>query len=88
MRHARRAGKRDANEHAVAHVARLAGWRVLQLDSFDLLCHRDDGRVLMVEVKSGEKSPLTGHQKRLIAEGWPLVVIRSVEEAEKIFGQE
>ena len=39
--------------------------------------------VAMAEVKSGHKS-LTPRQQALIDEGWPLVVIRSVEEAERL----
>lgn len=83
MQHARRAGKRDAIEAAVISVARRHGWLVLQLDAFDLLCCRGE-RLIPVEVKTGNK-PLTVYQEGLVRDGWPLVVVRSVEEAEGVF---
>lgn len=83
MKHARRAGKRDAIEPFVIGEARRQGWLVMQLDSVDLLCFRR-GVFMVVEVKTGN-APLTGHQKRLVSEGWPLVIIRSVEEAREVF---
>lgn len=79
----RRAGKRDAIEPFVIGEARRAGWLVMQLDSFDLLCFRR-GVFLVVEVKTGDK-PLTHHQENLVNEGWPLVIIRSVEQAREVF---
>lgn len=80
----RRAQKRDAIEPFVIGEALRAGWLVLQLSEFDLLCFRD-GVIMMVEVKSGDEAKLTRHQEKLIAKGWPLVIIRSVEQAREVF---
>lgn len=79
----RRAGKRDAIEPFVIGEARRAGWLCMQLDSVDLLLFRK-GVFMVVEVKTGE-AKLTRHQEKLIEDGWPLVIIRSVEEAREKF---
>ena len=83
-RFARRAGKRDAIEPSIVGLLRYRGYLVMQLDIFDLLVFKH-GEFWIVEVKSGEKPKLTNHQVKLLADGWPLVVIRSVEEAEALF---
>ena len=83
-RFARRAGKRDAIEPFIVGLLRHRGYLVMQLDTFDLLAFKH-GEFWIVEVKSGEKPKLTRHQEKLVADGWPLVVIRSVEEAEEMF---
>lgn len=83
-RFARRAGKRDSLEPSVVSLLRSRHYKVMQLDAFDLLVFKE-GRFFIVEVKTGEKAKLTGHQLKLLAEGWPLIVIRSIEEAGEIF---
>jgi hypothetical protein len=83
MKFARRAGKRDTLEPEVIEIAKKHGWAVEQLDKWDLQCHRR-GWQLSVEVKTG-KAPLTGSQQDLIASGWPLYVVRSLEDAEELF---
>lgn len=55
----------------------------MQLDQIDLLCFRN-GTFMVVEVKTGD-AKLTGHQEKLIEKGWPLVIIRSVEQAREVF---
>jgi Holliday junction resolvase len=80
----RRAAKRDKIEKEVIAVARSHGWEVQQLDVFDLICCRR-GVLLAVEVKSGEKARLTESQKALQMAGWPLVIVRSVEDAQGVF---
>lgn len=78
----RYAKKRDAIEPFVIGVARKKGWKVIQHDKYDLELFRNGVRI-MAEVKSGQKA-LTPRQQALIDDGWPLVVIRSVEEAEEL----
>ena len=83
MRFARRAGKRDTLEAEVIKIARSKGWIVMQLDQFDLLCHRK-GWTLMVEVKSGNKL-LTASQLKILDDGFPLKVVKTLEDAEELF---
>ena len=82
-RYTRRAGKRDTLEPEIIAVAKKHGWDVEQLDNWDLQCHRN-GWLLMVEVKTGN-AKLTQSQQSLLDRGWPLRVIRTVEEAEELF---
>jgi hypothetical protein len=83
MRFARRAGKRDTLEPEVIAVAHQHGWKTMQLDQFDFLAERR-GWLFMVEVKTGKKG-LTTSQLDMLDKGWPLKVVRSVEEAEELF---
>jgi len=76
MKFSRRAGKRDILEKRVIEIAKGRGWDVMQLDQFDLLCHRR-GWLLMVEVKTGNKL--------LTDDGFPLRVIKTEQDAEELF---
>ncbi len=76
----RQAAQRDANEAELVRALRKCGFRV-QLHSawdLDLLCLRCK-RVTPVEVKTA-KGTLTVSQKKLLEEGWPLVVMRSTKD--------
>jgi len=75
-----RAAKRDANEPEIVQALREAGWLVLYLDKFDLLCWHPTRRQLrMVEVKT-PTGKLKPSQEKLLADGWPLEIIRTKED--------
>lgn len=80
-----RHGKRDATEPEIVKGLRDSGYLVLHLDKFDLLVCGPDGSLYMLECKSpgGEVKP---SQKKLTADGWPLHLVYSVEEALSIVG--
>ena len=81
---ARRAKRRDTTEKAIIAALRTVGAQVIQCDAFDLLViHR--GHVHMLECKTG-KEPLTARQERLLADGWPLHIVRDVEQALRAVG--
>lgn len=84
----RRAAKRDAIEPEIIQALRSAGCRVWQLARpFDLLCGRS-GRFTVLEVKSGRRGRLTSAQETDLdrAEGLPVYVVRSVEDALQAVG--
>ena len=77
----RRAAKRDQNEPEIVQELREAGWLVMYLDKFDLLIwHPTQRRLRMVEVKT-ETGALKPSQEKMIAEGWPLEIVRTKEQA-------
>ena len=85
----RRRAKVDSNQEDVVEALRARGYLVLSLASVgggvpDLLVLEPSGRRLgLVEVKR-EKGKLTGDQEQFIAQGWPVTIIRSVEDALKL----
>ena len=76
----RRAAKRDMNEAEIVTALRDAGHLVRQLNDFDLLVQRPDGRLVALEVKNG-KGRLTDAQAAMIRDGWRLNIVRSPLEA-------
>jgi hypothetical protein len=81
----RHAAARDANEPAVLAPFKAAGWPVLLLREIDALVLKPDGSVLMVEVKNKSgRNRLTTRQDQLIAQGWPLLVLRTPEAAQAL----
>lgn len=82
----RRAASRDKNEKALILALKDVGCLVVQLDKFDLLVLRA-GQVYMVEIKNPDgRDRLTPFQKELLAEGWPLHIVRTPEEALRAVG--
>lgn len=77
--------KRDRGERQIIDALRSAGCLVKQLDIIDLLVLTPGGTLAMLEVKYG-RSPLTPAQERLVGEGWPIHVCRSVSEALRCVG--
>lgn len=73
----------DANHAEIVRSLRAVGARVIELArlgaSPDLLVYFR-GRVYVAELKDGSNG-LEPSQKALIADGWPLCVWRSVDEA-------
>jgi len=76
----RRAAKRDMNEAEIVAALREAGHLVVQLDKFDLLVQRQDGRVVMLEVKN-DRGRVTDSQREMMDAGWRLHIVRNPEEA-------
>lgn len=84
----RRAAKRDSNEEAIVAAIRKEGWRVMRLNEFDLLATCGNGcHLVMMEVKT-TTGKLKPSQQKLIDAGWPLIVVRSPEDALKELGYE
>lgn len=80
----RYAKKRDASEAAIISALRKVGAQVVPCDTFDLAVYFR-GTVHLLECKTG-KEPLTATQERLIAEGWPLRIVRTPEEGLRAIG--
>ena len=80
----RYAKKRDRSEAAIIAALRKVGAQVIQCDRFDLLVIYQ-GHVHMLEAKTG-KEPLTASQQQLMDDGWPLHVVRDVDQALKAIG--
>jgi len=81
MSHAgRRAAQRDQNERPIVELFRRAGWQVELTTTWDVTALAPSGDVVLVEIKT-PKGRLTASQKRLIDAGWPIHVVRSLEEA-------
>lgn len=77
----RRAAKRDANEPEIVKALRDRGFLVKHLNEWDLqVCRRNDKMIWMMEVKT-EDGELKESQKKMIADGWPLYIVRSIEDA-------
>ena len=78
-----RAAKRDAVEPSIVKALRDAGYLVTEggwlcdLIVFDPV---GAGRIHLLEVKSA-KGKLTPTQESAIAQGWPVAIVRSVEDA-------
>jgi len=78
------AAKVDRNHNEITQTLRKLGWRCIYLKTpCDLLICRG-GQVRLVEIKRDAKAPLTKVQKDLLADGFPLHVVRTVAEASEI----
>lgn len=81
----RRAVRRDRNEPGIVKVLRGVGAKVILLDKYDAnVLYR--GKVYMMDFKVPKEGRLTTSQRRMIAEGWPLHIVRSPEEALVVIG--
>jgi hypothetical protein len=81
----RHAAQRDHNEPAVLAPFKAAGWPVLLLREFDALVLRPDSQVIMVEVKNKSgRNRLTTRQDQLLADRWPLLILRTPEDAQEL----
>ena len=79
-----RAARLDTNHVEIADAYRAMGYLVLSLARHgdgvpDLLVHRADVGLRLVEVKFG-KGKLRRQQEAFQAKGWPVSVVRSVED--------
>jgi hypothetical protein len=79
-----RACRIDANHAEIADAYKARGYRVLSLARHgegvpDLLIHREDVGFKLVEVKT-LKGKIRRQQEAFQAKGWPVEIIRSVED--------
>ena len=80
----------DLNHQAIALYLRRAGCLVFSLHTIgrgfpDLLVLIPGGRLALVEVK-GPKGKLTPDQEKFIESGWPVVVVRSEGDCDRLLG--
>ena len=73
--------KRDANELAIVEGLRKIGAQVERLDCIDLLVLYDDDLYLLEVKTKTSRRRLTVTQRRFLAEGWPMSVVTTVDEA-------
>ena len=78
------AKRRDANEAGIVEALRIAGCDVERRDDYDLDVIRA-GRNYKLEVKV-PKGVLTARQKRLLARGEHIQIVRTVAEAFQAVG--
>jgi hypothetical protein len=71
--------KRDKNEREIVAALRLLGCKVMLLDQVDLLVLHNEQLYLM-EVKTAE-GRMTKSQEALVKDGWPLYIVRTVDDA-------
>jgi len=76
--------RRDRTEPAILQALHRVGARYLTCDPFDVLV-LFRGAVFMLECKT-EKGRPTRTQELLLAEGWPVVVVRTPAEALRAIG--
>lgn len=81
----RRRARVDDNHAEIVDALRLAGWKVVSLATIgsgcpDLLCYRTGQPLRLLEVK-GWHGVITSDQERFMADGWPVTIIRSVDDA-------
>lgn len=76
----RRAAQRDANEGDIVRAFERCGWLVQRHTAWDLdVCCPQRAHIVAVEVKA-PKGRLTESQHNLVRTGWPLEIVRSVED--------
>lgn len=77
----RRAARRDSNESGIVKALRDCGYLVKHLNEWDLVvCRRGAKTIYMLEVKTAD-GELKPSQEKMIADGWPLIIVRTPEEA-------
>ena len=84
----RRRGRTDRNHAEIRDALRARGWKVVSLADVgggvpDLLIWRPGKRIRLIEVKA-EHGALTDDQQTFLMEGWPVTIVRSVEEALRV----
>jgi len=85
----RRAARVDGNHHEITQALRRVGCRVMSLAALgsgcpDLLVRLPGhGDLMLMEVKS-TRGKMNAAQRAFEGEGWPVFVVRSVDEALKL----
>jgi len=89
-----RAKRIDNNHRLIRDALRKVGWLdVMDCSMFGrgfpdlLVLNKDTGQIHFLEIK-GKRGKLTDRQQELKAIGWPLVVVRTINEAFKACGVE
>ena len=80
----RYAAKRDATEPDILRALHAAGADYILLEPFDVLV-LFRGRLIMLDCKTG-RGRATRNQAGLLDRGWPLVFVRSPEDALRAIG--
>jgi hypothetical protein len=79
-----RARRTDANHRQLLEALRRCGWAVVSthvVGGFvDAVAWHPSRGVRLLEFKQ-PKGTLTASQRGLLADGWPVVIVRSVDEA-------
>lgn len=74
-----RAARVDNTHGEVIKALRAFGWMVLdthRLPGFvDAVAYKRFSGVQLIEIKKNKKAPLTDGQKKMIAAGWPVVLL-------------
>ena len=80
----RRAARTDANHRAIKRALEQCGWYVIDTHTLpgfvDLVAKHAAWGLKLIEVKTA-KGTLTPAQENLRSHGWPVVILRSVEDA-------
>jgi hypothetical protein len=83
----RRNPRRDANEAPIVQALKRVGASVARISDVGMpdlvIWHRD--RITLMEIKM-PRGRATLAQERRTAEGWPVVTVRSVDEALRAIG--
>ena len=77
-------GRVDGNQPEIVEALRRAGWKVLSLAEVgsgapDLLVYRTGQPLRLLEVKA-KGGVITPMQEEFMAAGWPVTIVRSVED--------
>lgn len=73
--------RRDATEKGIVDALEAVGALVQRHDAFDLLVfYKPSQRLTMLDVKTS-RGRLTRNQEQMIANGWPLQIVASIDEA-------
>lgn len=80
----RRFGRVDGNHEAIVDALRRSGWKVVSLANVgggvpDLLVYRTGQPIRLLEVKA-KGGTITRMQEEFMAAGWPVTIVRSVED--------
>lgn len=81
------ARKRDANEAPIVQALEAIGVKVKRISEkgfADLVCWHPRCGVRLLEVK-GPKGRATTAQYVALAEGWPVITVRSIDDALRLF---
>lgn len=77
----------DRNHAELVDVLRTLGWHVVDLHTVpcfvDAIAQRA-GELRLLEFKADARSPYTAAQMRLFDRGWPIWVLRNLEDCERL----
>lgn len=83
-----RARKADANQREIVWALRTAGWLIRHTHTVPLFVdlvayHPARGVIRLIEIKT-DKGGLTRSQADMLTNGWPVAIVRSVDDAIKL----
>lgn len=80
-----RFGRRDNTHADIVKGLRKCGYSVLPQDDYDMLVKNHTGQLFMLDAKSPGGKP-TELQGKMLAAGWPIHFVETVEQALAIVG--